>query len=415
MTAGLLLALLPLLLGGAGQPAPTRRSVQDAQRDAAQARDAADAAARNAKEARAREAALSAQRAVAGRQAVAAEDAVDQARARLDAANHEAQAAQESLNEQAARLAPLLPAMRRLSAWPSETLLALPVPPEDALRGALVLRSLGRQLAVEAAAYRAAGAKAAAAAAQAQSERDALLAARDRAAAAVATVEKGLAEARSDRREADQGQNKAAQEAANSAARARNLNDALARLEREEAARARAEAAAKAAAERAAAQQAAADRAAAAAVRNAARSAPKPDEEAPDEDEALASLPAANGRALPVAGRVTSEFGAGGTAGQTWSTPPGARVVSPCSGRAVFADTFRSYGLLLIVDCGGGYHVVLAGLDRLDATVGQRVSAGEAVGVMGRPGSGRPSLYVELRRRGQAVDPRPWLASGRLG
>jgi len=56
--------------------------------------------------------------------------------------------------------------------------------------------------------------------------------------------------------------------------------------------------------------------------------------------------------------------------------------------------------------------VVLAGLDRIDAAVGQRVSAGEAVGVMGRPQSGRPTLYVELRRRGQAVDPRPWLASG---
>jgi septal ring factor EnvC (AmiA/AmiB activator) len=88
-------------------------------------------------------------------------------------------------------------------------------------------------------------------------------------------------------------------------------------------------------------------------------------------------------------------------------------VVAPCGGRVVFATSFRSYGLLLIVDCGGGYHAVLAGFDRLDVKVGQQVAAGEPVGVMpawepGASGS-RPSLYVELRREGQPVNPAPWL------
>ena len=69
--------------------------------------------------------------------------------------------------------------------------------------------------------------------------------------------------------------------------------------------------------------------------------------------------------------------------------------------------------LLLIVDCGGGYHFVLAGLDRLDVSVGHAVQAGEPVGVM--PGwdprvpGNRPALYVELRRDGQPVNPAPWL------
>ncbi|MEJ0018739.1 MAG: peptidoglycan DD-metalloendopeptidase family protein [Acetobacteraceae bacterium] len=82
-----------------------------------------------------------------------------------------------------------------------------------------------------------------------------------------------------------------------------------------------------------------------------------------------------------------------------------------------FAAAFRSYGLLLIVDCGGGYHAVLAGFERLDVKVGQSVAAGEPVGVMpgwepGGSGS-RPALYVELRRDGQPVNPAPWLrASG---
>jgi septal ring factor EnvC (AmiA/AmiB activator) len=88
-------------------------------------------------------------------------------------------------------------------------------------------------------------------------------------------------------------------------------------------------------------------------------------------------------------------------------------VVSVCGGRAVFAAPFRSYGLLLIVDCGGGYHVVLAGFERLDVKVGQSVASGGPVGVMpgwepGKSGS-RPALYVELRHDGQPVNPAPWL------
>jgi septal ring factor EnvC (AmiA/AmiB activator) len=75
----------------------------------------------------------------------------------------------------------------------------------------------------------------------------------------------------------------------------------------------------------------------------------------------------------------------------------------------------------LIVDCGGGYDFVLAGLARLDATVGRTVRQGEPVGVMpdwdplkrGGPessnGGGRPALYVELRHDGAAIDPAPFL------
>jgi septal ring factor EnvC (AmiA/AmiB activator) len=88
-------------------------------------------------------------------------------------------------------------------------------------------------------------------------------------------------------------------------------------------------------------------------------------------------------------------------------------VVSPCGGRIVFAGPFRSFGLLLIVDCGGGYHFVLAGFQRLDAQVGQSVQPGEPVGIMPnwdpRASATRPSLYVELRQNGQPVNPAPFL------
>jgi murein hydrolase activator len=132
-------------------------------------------------------------------------------------------------------------------------------------------------------------------------------------------------------------------------------------------------------------------------------------------EAAVAAPQAAAGRALPVAGRVATSWGDAGAGGPhrglTFAAAPGARVVSPCTGRAVYAAPFRSFGLLLIVDCGGGYHFVLAGLDRLDAAAGQRLLAGEPVGVLAGPGGSGASLYVELRRGGRPVDPRPWFAA----
>ena len=81
----------------------------------------------------------------------------------------------------------------------------------------------------------------------------------------------------------------------------------------------------------------------------------------------------------------------------------------------MFAQGFRSYGLLLIIDCGGGYHVVLSGFERLDAKLGQTLLVGEPVGIMPgwEPGSTakRPALYVELRHDGAPVNPAPWLRS----
>jgi septal ring factor EnvC (AmiA/AmiB activator) len=126
---------------------------------------------------------------------------------------------------------------------------------------------------------------------------------------------------------------------------------------------------------------------------------------------------------MPVAGQASREFGTEGDGGRarglTLQAAPGARVVSPCGGRIVFAAPFRSYGRLLIVDCGDGYHFVLGGLDRLDVSPGQRVLAGEPVGLLGgastrgagTDASGLAALYVELRRRGDPVDPRPWIAA----
>jgi septal ring factor EnvC (AmiA/AmiB activator) len=125
---------------------------------------------------------------------------------------------------------------------------------------------------------------------------------------------------------------------------------------------------------------------------------------------------AAETAALPARGEIVRGFGdddeIGGKAkGLTIRTRAGAQVVAPADGEVVFAGPFRGLGQLLIIASGTDYHALLGGLDRIDAEVGQSVLAGEPVGVMGSP-KGAPRLYFELRRKGQPINPLPWLAAG---
>lgn len=117
------------------------------------------------------------------------------------------------------------------------------------------------------------------------------------------------------------------------------------------------------------------------------------------------------GRAmLPVRGQIIRTFGQEGPAGGlekgiTIETRPDAQVVAPFDGQVAFAGPFRGYGQILIIEQTDGYHTILVGLSRIDGIVGQNVVAGEPVGLMGNPESGRPALYVELRRNGRPVNP----------
>ncbi len=127
----------------------------------------------------------------------------------------------------------------------------------------------------------------------------------------------------------------------------------------------------------------------------------------------------------PVSGDTALEFGAsdgygGTTRGISITTRPKAAVVSPADGWVAFAGPFRSYGRLLIINAGGGYYVLLAGMDQINVDVGQFVLAGEPVATMGDTplmsltGSAieknNPVLYVEFRKDGGSIDPGPWWA-----
>ena len=126
---------------------------------------------------------------------------------------------------------------------------------------------------------------------------------------------------------------------------------------------------------------------------------------------------------LPAAGKTMRRFGdkdgVGGTMmGQVVETLPSATITSPSDGVVLYAGPFRSYGQLLILDAGNGYHVVMAGMGRIDVSQGQFVLAGEPVGAMGEKllasvapievGNGAPLLYIEFRKDGKPVDPAPW-------
>ena len=131
---------------------------------------------------------------------------------------------------------------------------------------------------------------------------------------------------------------------------------------------------------------------------------------------------------IPVNGVKSRDFGApdgnGGTErGISIATRPGAQVTAPCDGWVVYAAPYRSYGKLLILNAGGGYHVVLAGMERISVDIGQFVLTGEPVAVMGSgpqvasamvtgtAGPTQPVLYIEFRKDGSPVDPNPWWAT----
>jgi septal ring factor EnvC (AmiA/AmiB activator) len=129
--------------------------------------------------------------------------------------------------------------------------------------------------------------------------------------------------------------------------------------------------------------------------------------------------------ALPVNGTKIREFGssdgAGGVEkGISLATRAGAQVTTPCDGWVVYAGPFRSYGQLLILNAGGGYHVLIAGMERISVNIGQFVLTGEPVAIMGTTSqvasvlattASRPVLYVEFRKDGTPIDPGPWWAA----
>ncbi len=426
-----LLSLTIAMVAGAAVAEPARSP--DALRHAIEAAEqghSADLAAQRQAAARARAAADDEARLAAGR--IAAATRLRQTEIRLDAESQRMVALAQRRAAVAARLAqraddlgPLLPVILRLESWPMESLIGMQGSTDDALRGALVLRGVASTLEAQARDLRARQAELAAADAAIAAARPALEAAEAAQRAEAASLDAQLQGARLAHARAEDEADAVARQAAADAARASDLREALARIEADQ----------RAAEARAHAQEAAAAKSHHSLAANDARrraeelarpagpglshsGVAEPDHPTATLASAATGAPrlAASG-AAPVAGHVVRAFGAateaGPAHGMSIEAPPHARVVAPCTGRVVFAAPFRSFGPMVILDCGGGSHFVLAGLERLDVEVGRPVHAGEPLGVMpgwdAQAGGARPSLYVELRRGGQTIDPAPWL------
>ena len=133
---------------------------------------------------------------------------------------------------------------------------------------------------------------------------------------------------------------------------------------------------------------------------------------------------------LPVAGDVLRWYGdADGTGhtarGMTLASNQGAVVTAPADGLVVYAGAFRSYGQMVILNTGDGFHLLLAGMDGVNVRQGKFVFAGEPIAVMGNKRvasatalaleTDRPTLYIEFRQNGTPVDSRPWWTAKETG
>ncbi|MFT4347075.1 murein hydrolase activator EnvC family protein [Bartonella ancashensis] len=123
----------------------------------------------------------------------------------------------------------------------------------------------------------------------------------------------------------------------------------------------------------------------------------------------------------PVAGKKIQQFKNGSYAtrfGEIIETEAAAVVLSPVNALVVFSGLFRSYGQLVILDVGSGYHIVFVGMARTGVKQGQFVLSGEPIGMMGTRfvastlaldvGKNSPMLYIEFRKDGKPVNPTPW-------
>lgn len=375
------------------QAAATRQQLHEAHRAQAAELGIARQAAARAAQAGEAERRLGAARVAAAARVRQTEIASSDLGERLEQLENNRRDIEVRIRQRAAEMALLLPVIERLSRFPAETLLAAPADPDTALTGVLVLRGLARQLEDDAAGLRREqrALEETRVAIAAQTPR---LAAAQAAQAAQATeLDRELAAAGAGRRQADAQANGAARHAAELSARAETLQSMIVALEDE---RRRAEALSRAGERRAERGQ-------------------RKIASARSVEPANSAVKSGSLLLVPVVGAVVRRWGdpgeGGPSTGIAFRAVAGGRVVAPCGGRVVFGQPFRSFGLLTIIDCGGGYHAVLSGLGRLDVAAGQSVQAGEPIGVMAADKVG--TLYIELRNNGQAIDPAPWLR-GRL-
>lgn len=96
--------------------------------------------------------------------------------------------------------------------------------------------------------------------------------------------------------------------------------------------------------------------------------------------------------------------------GVTFFADEGTPVTAVYSGKVVFSDWLKGYGLLLIIDHGQGYMTLYAHNQALFKHKGDTVSSNEQIASVGHSGGLQQNgLYFEIRRQGKAIPPLEWL------
>jgi len=122
---------------------------------------------------------------------------------------------------------------------------------------------------------------------------------------------------------------------------------------------------------------------------------------------------------MPVKGEVIETFGKHKhpefnsytfSKGIVISAAAGSDIRTIYEGTVIFADYFKGYGNMIIIDHGGGYFSLYAYASRLNRKVGSDVAKGDVVAAVGDVDSAKgPALYFEIRHQGKPVDPAGWV------
>jgi septal ring factor EnvC (AmiA/AmiB activator) len=113
----------------------------------------------------------------------------------------------------------------------------------------------------------------------------------------------------------------------------------------------------------------------------------------------------------PVQGKVISLFKEKGQNGVEIKAPMGAEIRAVLSGKVLYADWFKGFGNIVIIDHGDHTFTVSGYCSELLKKPGDAVSQGEAIALVGSSGSLKgPCLYFEIRRHGKPQDPMEWLS-----
>lgn len=408
-----LACLTALFAGGAALADPPAKSVTDVEHDLSAARDrerhlAADAAT----QVKAIEA-LQAQLAAAALATQNSESQLSAVETTLTALDEQELAKSAELEQRRTELAKLLSALTQLARNPPEALMLMPTSPVDTVRTARLLGDVVPPIEAKAQAVAHDLGELKALKTQVAAERTALAAATQRLAGNHAQLQRLVAQRTALYQQTEADRAAAAASIETLGRQAANLRDLVQRLDEQRAQAAKAKAAEAEHRQETASLDARITEGLSAHLRPLGR---------PDGQ-----------MRMPARGRILLSYGQsadGGPAqrGLTIETRPGAAVVAPFDGKIVFAGPFRGYGRILIIQHGEEYHTLIAGLGRIEVSVGQVVAMGEPIATASNPDTAGPSdvgtpadiyskgatgpvIYVELRRHGQPINPLPWLAT----